>query len=164
MSTKYFKSENFYCFSQSNIQNWQMNVILWRIKLLIPSWGEFDLIISKSERLRERLTYLHDRSGVRKLSQGCLALGLAGPSDLGDGEHRQHVVVGVVRHHARGAFTSARTSRVIWCGGGHRLSRPLDSSSRWTLIFQTVRTLVTLMTGRCLTRELGCVSVMYSAW
>ena len=37
------------------------------------------------------LTNLHDRLGVGELADGGLAHGLAGPGDLGDGEHGQHV-------------------------------------------------------------------------
>ena len=43
------------------------------------------------------LTDFHDRPGVGKLAQVGLSHGLAGPGDLGDGEHGHHVV-GVVRH------------------------------------------------------------------
>ena len=37
------------------------------------------------------LTNLHDRLRIGELADGGLAHGLAGPGDLGDGEHGQHV-------------------------------------------------------------------------
>ena len=37
------------------------------------------------------LTNLHDRLRIGELADGGLSHGLAGPGDLGDGEHGQHV-------------------------------------------------------------------------
>ena len=61
------------------------------------------------------LTNLHDRLGVGELADGGLAHGLAGPGDLGDGEHGQHVA---------GLLPGVHPG--VWCLQAHRYKRSIN--------------------------------------
>ena len=61
------------------------------------------------------LTNLHDRLGVGELADGGLAHGLAGPGDLGDGEHGQHVA---------GLLPGVHPG--VWCLHAHHYKRSIN--------------------------------------
>ena len=52
------------------------------------------------------LTNLHDRLRIGELADGGLSHGLAGPGDLGDGEHGQHVAGLLPGEHPAAALLS----------------------------------------------------------